>query len=251
MFERPFNPGRRPDPPDGRDHIYRAMIQREALPRPAIFRRKYLGPVFDQGQTSKCVTYTGTSVKNRQERLDHGAFPFQAVAGQFAPGGNPAANDLYALVKLIDEWPGEEGTSARYALKVMQGTGVLGPDGTRYKVGQYARLTTVEQIMEAIAWHGPVMLGLTIDSTWWDPLDPGTSRCRLAEPNGDEQGGHEVELVGYRDTTTTPVELQGFWTKGSWGVEYGYLGFHRIPFSHLEHYSDWDAWWVEDAAGDP
>lgn len=251
MIDQPFDPGRRPDPPDARDHIYRAAVQRAALPRPAIFRRKYLGPILPQGGTPRCVGYSSTAVKNRQERLDHGSFPFGATTDQYAPGENPAANDLYARCKLIDEWPNEDGTSARYALTVMQKDGVLGADGRRYKIGQYARIETVDQIMESIYYHSPVLLGITVDSTWWDPLEPGTLRCRLAPPNGDVQGGHEVELVGYRDKTTTPIELQGLWVHGTWGVDYGYLGFHRIPFYHLDYYDDWDAWWVEDGAGDP
>lgn len=247
-----FNPGRIPDPPDERDHLYRAAVQREALPRPSIRRSNLIGPVLNQGKTPHCVTYATTALKNRHERIQHRKFLFQEHSGEYAGGSNPAAEWLYRYIKdnKIDAWPDGDGTNARAALTVAQTVGIPGSDGTFYKIGQYARCTTVEEIMESLHWHNStILLGMAIDSTWWNPLDPGTPRCRLAMPNDDIQGGHEVEVVGYRDRNTLPVEMQGLWIQGSWDTDYGYNGRHRLPFEHLEHYDDWDAWWVSDAEG--
>jgi len=223
----PINPGRIKDPEDTRDFLYRATVQPVALAKPAVaYRNIYLGPILNQGHTPHCVAYASTSSKNRQERIETGVFKFAATETEYAPGQNAAAEWLYAECKKIDGSPGD-GTYARAALTVLSNQGLPDKDGKSYKIGSYSRLTSVNQIMEAVQYHGPV-------------------NGRIPDPNNDLIGGHEILVVGYRDKTTLPVETQGLWIKNSWGSSWGAKGFARLPFAHLETYSDWDAWLVDD-----
>jgi Papain family cysteine protease len=240
----PINPGRVKDPEDTRDFLYRATVQPTALAKPAVaYRNIYLGPILNQGQTPHCVAYTSTSSKNRQERIETGVFKFGATEIEYAPGENPAAEWLYAECKKIDGIPNEDGTYARAALTVLSKKGLPAADGKSYKIGAYSRCTSVNQIMEAVQYHGPVLLGMAVDTGWYKPVNG-----RIPAPNQDVIGGHEILVVGYRDKTTLPVENQGLWIKNSWGSSWGAKGYARLPFSHLETYSDWDAWLVDDTS---
>ena len=235
--------GRIPDPPDPRDHLYRQMVQPTAIPRPATRRASYLGPILDQGPTPHCVAYAATGARNRHERIEQGSFVFGSHAGSYQPGANPSAEWLYAECKKIDGYPGD-GTNARAALTVMAGKGLRGPGTTSnqyYKIGQYARLQTIDEILEAIYLHGPVLLGMDVDSNWRQPTGG-----RIGQPNNMIIGGHEIEAVGYRDQTTLPERDRGLWIKNSWGASWGASGYARLPFTHLDAYPGWDAWWVED-----
>lgn len=236
--------GRLPDPTDDRDLLYRVVVQPTPMTgiRPATFRNSFLGPLLDQGPTPHCVAYATSSAKNRQERIDHGTYLFTSYENEFPPGGNPAPEWLYAECKKIDGFPNVDGTNARAALSVLRTQGLPALNGRQYRIGSYVRISSVEEIAEALYLHGPVLLGIAVDTNWERPGLGGV----LGAPNDRVIGGHEVELVGYRDETTFPVGARGFWFKNSWGSSWGAQGYARLPYSHLQHYADWDAWWFSD-----
>lgn len=244
MPEIPIVSGWVKDPVDDRDHEYRAAVQPVAVARPAIFRASQLGPILPQGGTPHCVTYATTSVRNRHEKIETGVYVFGADERTYPAGSNPSAEWLYVECKKIDGYRGD-GTNARAALTVMNQQGLrLG--SRSYRVGQYARIRTADEIMEAIFLHGPVLLGMDIDTGWQRPV-----AGRIALPNGQIFGGHEIEVVGYRDRTTFPIRDRGLWIKNSWGSWWGALGYARLPFEHLDRYPAYDAWWVTDGVDLP
>jgi C1A family cysteine protease len=226
----PRGTGRIPDPPDERDFLLRAAPLRAALPEG--FARTALGPVLDQGQSPQCVAFTASTVKMNQEYRQHRRYyDFDE-------------HELYARCKEVDGYPGEAGTTNRAMLSIAKNRGMLGkrsaavPDFP-FKVGDYVRLGSVEEIKQALFTTGLVVLGIEIDTGWYAERTDG----QIGEPNHDLRGGHDVAVVGWNN------RRRSLKFKNSWGTDWGYRGIGWLPYSHLDAYPGWDAWLVTDAAG--
>jgi C1A family cysteine protease len=227
----PRGTGRIKDPPDERDFLLRAAPLRAALP-PG-YSRTAIGPILDQGMTSQCVAYTSSTIKMHQEFRQH---------RRYYDFNEP---ELYARCKEIDGFPGEQGTTNRAALSIMRNRGMQAKRTEAlpthlFKIGDYVRLSTLDEIKQAVYGLGLVILGIEIDSRWYTEADDG----QLGEPNDDMQGGHDIAVIGWNDGRRKSLKI-----KNSWGRDWGYNGIGWLPYSHLEHYSDWDAWSVTDAEG--
>lgn len=224
------------DPDDDRDLLWREAVQPDRLEIPATFMLDELGPVLDQGQTPECVAYSGTSQKFWAEYKQHGQFY------NFDPDW------LYKQCKAIDGSPTSDGTFIRIALQVMQQTGHLAHPGdgltsdTYFKVDNYARLTSLQQIKEAIITMGPVWFGIQVDNGIFNPVNG-----IVAEPTGQSVGGHAMLIVGYDDTKQCAGSVGAFRVKNSWGESYAEGGFMWLPYSWFNKYSDWDGWKTVDA----
>jgi C1A family cysteine protease len=228
--------GRLPDPPDERDHQWRALVLRDAIEVPSSMVVKYTGRVLDQGQTPRCVAYSSTHLKLQQEYAEHRHYY----------GFQP--DELYARCKEQDGIPNDDGTYLRVALKVMQKRGLLAPSKSHprraFTVASYVRLNTVEEIKEAILTVGPVVFGMDVDPGIYHPADEG----QLNAPTGNPSGGHAMLAVGWDDTRH---RAGAFRVKNSWGTGWGDRGFCWMPYDWFHVYADFDAWRSIDTKGKP
>jgi hypothetical protein len=109
-----FGLGRIPSPPDPRDHslALHAPDVAAATP-PGSYAPHYLWTVLDQGDTPRCVGYSGALGRQIESMLEaHEALLFDA-------------DDLYAECKKIDGIPTEDGTYIRVACQVLHNEGGL------------------------------------------------------------------------------------------------------------------------------
>lgn len=224
--------GYAPDEKDDRDHLWRQAVLLTKIPLPPRFVRKRLGRVLNQGEHPHCVAYSAATLKMHQEKREHGSYL------DFDP------NWLYSECKKRDGIPRQDGTFLRVALQILNETGYLLKDkSASYKIEKYVRLTSVQQIKEAVYTVGPVVFGITVDTGIYNPNASGI----IPQPNDDTVGGHAMTICGYDDNKACGKTKGAFLIKNSWGTDYGLKGYVWMPYSHFTAYNDFDAWRTVDA----
>lgn len=163
---------------------------------------------YDQGNTPRCVAYSASRVVN--------------FFNQYAFD----ADWLYAECKKIDPWPGQDGTSARYACDVLRaeghwrkirGTPVKAGPKPAHGITANTWATSVDDIRAVLARAKPqpVLLGIDWYEAWFQPtmsalaghdywLQPMSAAGRVA-------GGHEIGVWAASD------KRQAFGLRNTWG----------------------------------
>jgi C1A family cysteine protease len=226
-------------PPDYRDYLYRAIFA--AQPLPAKFsRRSEMGPVRNQGQFGTCVGFAAAAVKDNQESREAGQ---QVVTSPLY---------LYKRCKEQDGIPTQEGTYPRTVMAVLKNLGICPeetwpydkmawpsmpavPSGADqqaagYKIGAYARITTIDEVKQAIVKDGPVLGAVLVCQSFMDAVDgiipiPGSGN----EPDYI-RGGHAICVTGYDDNMTAKGHTGYLEFRNSWGPEWGDGGYGYIPY---------------------
>ena len=228
---------RLPDPPDDHDHPLSAHIVGLAA-LPSYYYAKPYPVVLDQSNTPDCVGYSGSSYRASEERRDEGrTLVFDGA-------------DLYALAKQIDGAPGQDGTYIRAAAKQLVAVGglvkqspVASEIGARRKIAAYARLNSIEDILQAIVNTGGAWLGSSWYYSWFNPING-------VLPAPDKvAGGHAYRAVGWHlYTAANPLATQ-IRCINSWGTSWGQKGLFWLPASFVD-FTDFDCWATTDVKGD-
>jgi hypothetical protein len=110
----PYGMGRIQSPDDPRDYTLAAISRAVAAAAPpASYAPHYLWTVLDQGQTPRCVGYSGALGRQIESMLE----AMEALVFD--------ADDLYARCKQLDGSPNSDGTFIRVACKVLLAQGGL------------------------------------------------------------------------------------------------------------------------------
>lgn len=139
-------------------------------------------------------------------------------AGQYpVPVTNGIAQGYYEGAKRYDEWPGEnyDGSSVLGVMEYLH--------HETYNLRAYWWATTLDEVLHAVAFYGPVEMG-----TWWYAgmmRTDGDGRIHLS---GDRVGGHAY-CVGAVDMRTSLVRIDQ-----SWGRDWGKDGCAWLSFEELE-----------------
>ena len=216
-----------------------------------------MSTVKNQGNLGSCVGFAVVAMKEWQEQQEH---LLELTEGKNykrkVKHYDLSEQWLYYKCKEIDSWPGEEGTSIRYAMKILNKVGVpcesAWPYDDSYKGkpkrwaklvskwslgGEYLRLDTPENIINSLGTNGPLPIGVgvflemfyaTSDGIVSYPKDPNT--C---------YGGHAICLVGWNP------ETRMFKFKNSWGTSWGENGYGYLPYDYIKDFC-WDAWEIKD-----
>ena len=205
--------------------------------------RVYVPPVVSQGNTGFCWAFAGAALKATQEAIETGR------THQLSP--------LYIAKKgkEIDGKPNTEGTVSDTIFKVLSKYGTISerlyPFGgykgnlefpednlgfaPKYKTSEVVtKLTSPEEIMQALSMDKPVTIGLIVTSQLYDMYNLAEAYMPLPE-NGYILGGHKMLLTGY-DKMLAHGENTGFFdVMNSWGTSWGNRGFAWLPFDYLTY----------------
>lgn len=163
-------------------------IRTDRAPRSyAWTRRAWL----DQGSEGACTGF--------------GAAHVMSMAPEARTMTNAHGNRFYKGAQRYDEWPGEnyEGSSVLGVMKYLRAeTGF---------VREYWWAQTLDEIIQAIGYYGPVEIG----SYWWSGM-MNTHEDGYVRPTGGKVGGHAYAL-GAVDLKNRRFRLDNSWGRG-WGV---------------------------------
>jgi hypothetical protein len=167
--------------------------------------------VLDQGQEGACVGFACT-----HELM---ATPCRV------PNMNAkfAREKIYWEAQKADEWPGGSypGASPRY-----EGTSVLAGVKQLQKLGyinEYRWAFGLQDLILALGWSGPAILGLEWRDSMFDPAS-----CGYLHTDGVAVGGHCILAVGV-NVADRYVVLQN-----SWGAAWGAKGRCKVSFEEME-----------------
>lgn len=155
----------------------------------------------DQGSEGACVGFSWTH--------ELGARPAEW------PVDDNLAYRLYQQARRLDDWPGEdyEGTSVIAGAKAAMSNGWI---------GGYHWAFNVDDLILALGYLGPAVLGLNWHNDMMDP-----DRNGFVRPTGGIAGGHAILCRGVSLT-------QGYVTlHNSWGPHWGLNGDCRITIEDL------------------
>jgi hypothetical protein len=249
----------RRDPVDERDFKLKTVrpdIILEAVEYPDfVDHTKDMSPVKDQGELGSCVGFAVSAVKECQEKKEHEEEMAKGKRGR-KKVYDYSESWIYWNAKKIDPWPGEEGTSIRYALKVLQKIGVPTEKGWPYKdvgdVGEpekwaglvarwaliesYYRVDTLNELKVALI-DGPVAIGVPC---FREIFFVGSNGMVPYPANPNEiYGGHAICAVAY-DNNKQLIKF-----KNSWGKGWGENGYGYLPYKYVNDFL-WDAWAAKD-----
>ena len=223
---------------DDRDYLMRAYLPVVKLPK-KIDHTKEMSPVRDQQTEGTCVGFAVASgMKEYQEFLDYEKLI--ELSPRF----------IYSECKKIDGMPGEEGTTIRVAMQVLESKGVcqekfwpyLPHQKTKAREGAisnakkfcimtYARILNLNELRLSLATKGPCVIGVEV---FEGMMKTKTGLVPLPKKGERSIGGHAIAACGYDDEEEL-VKFKNSW--GSWGDKgYGYL-----PYTYIERYM-MDAW---------
>lgn len=195
-----------------KDYPIRQLLGETTL-RNKVWRRPI---ALDQGITSECVGYSLWGAYNTQPQTR--SYPF-AQRTMYTP------TDIYHGAQLLDEWAGEnyDGSSVLGGVKWMHQMGLI---------REYRWCFTLDEVLQTLAYVGPVVVGTNWLSDMFNGPDPDPGR--LAAPEyalsctGAAAGGHAYELHG--------VDIDGELVIGtnSWSSSWGDEGRMYIKWEDLD-----------------
>ena len=251
----------RPDPKDERDFVSTRNLAltegKEIEYSLSVDYTSQMSDIKDQGQLGSCVGFATVAMKEWQEQREQVEELLEGKKYTRKEDQYDLSEQwVYFKAKEIDEWPNEEGTSYRYALKVLQKQGVPPEKGWPYddievgkperwstmislwsKCGAYRRLYDVEDITYSLQTNGPCLIAIgcyeEIFYVGKDGLVPYPKN-----PNA-LYGGHALCAVGF-DNSKKLIKF-----KNSWGTSWGENGYGYLPYDYIQDFC-WDAWEVID-----
>jgi C1A family cysteine protease len=240
--------GCKKDPEDKRDYLAKSVLS-TAVPK---YKEKdysdVLTKIKDQGNLGSCVGFGVTATDE-----------FQLQSRLIDPPTNFSEMWVYWKSKEIDEWPTEEGTDIRSALKVLKNQGVplekywpytstkapgnkpatqpsalAGLSASRRKIKGYYRINNLQELYNWLDSYGPAAVGIECANSIFNTKSDGN----VPTPKTSEPiiGGHCISIVEYdRDS-----HYLGF--KNSWSSTWGDNGFGYLDVSYYDNGFFQDMW---------
>jgi C1A family cysteine protease len=215
-----------------------------------------MSPVKDQGQLGSCVAFATAAMKEWQEQQEQEQELKEGKKYRRKSKYYDYSEQwIYYNCKKIDPWPNDEGTSLRYAMRVLNKIGVPCEKGWKYNdkvkgepekwakmvsrwalIDSYYRLKGLDDLKLALQ-AGPVIAGIYCFREMFTVGKDGV----ISYPNNPQEiyGGHAICIVGFDDSK----KLVKF--KNSWSTSWGQNGYGYLPYSYINNFM-LDAWAAKD-----
>ena len=212
-------------PEDSRDYIFERLAKSPAgyyaTQMPTEYDlRKFGRPSRDQGYQSTCAAHTGALIKEIQETRDCGfsdrmSPDFIYYHRENRPGAGMYGRNVFQILCRYGSAPDH-----LYQPDVPP-TDEVYQAAKKFRISNYARVTTIDGLKQALLELGPCYLQLPMYDT----------RPEFWRPSGNKPttSGHAVTVVGYT--------AAGFIIQNSWGPTWHDDGCIIFP------YDDWGAVW--------
>lgn len=230
----PIGSGALRSPRDPDDFIYEHLAQG---PPPGYYYsefpeeydlRKHAQESRDQGARGTCAAFTAAAIKEIQENIDCGLNEFMSPEFIYYHRDNKPASGMYGrnvfqILQRVGSVP-ESCFPYRDAESAEKPPEELYQLAARFKIANFAQVTTEEGLKRALLECGPCYLQLPLYSKrphFWKQI--GNEVCR---------GGHAVAVVGFTK--------EGFILKNSWGPNWNGDGHVIFPYEDWAH--RWECW---------
>lgn len=252
-------------PPDQRDHLITAYVRNiqraSTLPDEVglanVDAHKGFVGVTDQMQEGSCTGHAARNTKTTLEVRHRSGSGAKRRVPHHGPRG------IYTLGKQIGGYPEEEGAYMRDVCKAMHHFGVPREadwpyqahtdnagrqrdtgqprqrwltNARRWRIGSYARVRTLDQMLTALHTVGPLFMAMTLHENFIAPDPEGI----IPEPSGPELGGHAMCILAATQST------RRFFVVNSWGTGWGLAGYCWISFDHFLTKAASEAWTIPD-----
>jgi C1A family cysteine protease len=236
------------DPQDLRDKVYRSEYK-DATKLPAsVDLRSFTSPVVDQGQLGSCTANAIVSGLREYLELKNGS-PLTRLSRLF----------LYWHERSIEGTVEQDsGAYIRDGMKVLQSIGCppetdfpydtskftdkpsdqAEADAGAYKINEYHRVMDFSAMQVALAGGNPVVLGISVYSSFESQLVAQTGKVPLPKRGEQLLGGHAVLAVGYKKIGRTLYAI----VRNSWGTGWGDQGYFYLPKTFFDKGYVSDMW---------
>jgi C1A family cysteine protease len=228
-------------PEDPRDFVYSWLVKSQVLPS-KLSRDNECSPIRDQGKFGVCYSFAGEGMKEWQEWKEH-------------PKEKPILSPLFLAqeCKKIDGSPNTEGSTIKAVVDVLHKVGICYEstypfenykealkfptvpsraygEALNFKIKNYAKCYTLEDIKLAIVNSGLILAGVMVTDSF---LTPENGFINM--PLGRILGGHAICCVGFDDnliyTYKNGVTKKGFLRiRNSWNTSWGDKGYAWLPY---------------------
>lgn len=143
----------------------------------------------------------------------------------------------------------DAGTTLQSAISVLKSTGAVPEEAWPYKAGAFQdeppeavqharhykiksalRVNNTEEIKSALKTYGPLVTGVTIYQSAFDPGVAKTGILPLPGASETPVGGHALCIVGYDD------DKKLLKAKNHWGADWGDGGYAYLPYTYAERF---------------
>jgi hypothetical protein len=189
--------------PDPNDCKFLARDRLEAKPQRAKSLMYHIGPIIDQGQTPKCVGFSGRNLLTSSPHAYTADLP-----------DGPA---IYTGAQQNDDQPGEnyDGTTVRGGAKFLQGAGLI--------TGDYLWAYDVDTVLDWIlTGKGCVWFG----TNWYTSMfSPNARTGLISKISGNLEGGHAYLARG--------ADQKYVYFVNSWGSSWSLNGTFYLSHSNV------------------
>lgn len=228
--------GWRPDIPDQRDFLYRAIKPVIRLPA-EVDLSKYCSAIENQQALGSC---TAQALAGNLEFLDNRPDSSYIDISRLFIYYNERA-----LIGTVDY---DSGASLRDGIKSLKNIGACREDSWPYVIGKftkkpplkcykealgrriktYHRINSVSEMLACLAEGYPFVFGFTVYESFESREVAATGMVNMPGAGEKVLGGHAVMAVGYNRSD------KRFLVRNSWGRQWGQEGYFSMPYEYLE-----------------